>query len=262
MSLSTNIHIFCALLHRDMLLLKQNLLGKVIDGFIMCFVIITATGYLLPALGMPQQMIAPMFVNIFFNIFFMFGFSMSINFANEIKNKGRVFYLSTLPTTRFWVFASYIANFMIEATIIVMPLLAIGLFVLRDRIILVAPNPLLFVLIYIASVVFFGTFMLLISIHYTFDWFLDNIWARRLTPMFNFGATFFLWKQAFVVLPWFAIITLFNPMVYICEGLRAGFIGGDAFINGWYSLIAIIGFTIATTLTLNVSIKKRLDPVC
>ncbi len=262
MNMNNSLNTFFALLQRDMLLLKRNIKGKIIDGLFMCIVVISATGFFLPALGMKQEMIGPMFINIFFNIFFMFGFSMSINFANEIKNKGRIFYLFTLPTNRFSIVASYIVSFMIEATIIVLPLLAIGLFVLHDRILFFAPNPLLFILMHIASLSFFGVFMLFIAMHYNYNWFLDNIWARRLTPMFNFGATFFLWKQAYAMAPLLAFITLLNPLVYICEGLRAGFIGGDTFINGWYCLGTLILFTITFGILLNKSIKKRLDPVC
>lgn len=262
MLLTHNMRVFCALLQRDMLLLKRSIGSKLIDGAFMCFIIVVATGYLLPALGMSTDMIGPMFVNIFFNIFFMFGFSMSINFANEIKHKGRIFYLATLPTHRFWIIASYVANFIIESTIIVLPLLIVGLFFLQDSITFITPNPLMFTLVYFASTIFFGLFMLLMSIHYSYDWFLDNIWPRRLSPMFSFGATFFLWKQTYAVAPPLALLALLNPLVYICEGLRSGFIGGNAFINGWYCLVALILLSLITAITLNSSIKKRLDPVC
>ncbi|MEX0849003.1 MAG: hypothetical protein WD055_02145 [Candidatus Dependentiae bacterium] len=258
---SHNINVFFALLHRDILLLKRKLWSKLIDGLFMCFIIVTTTGYLLPALGMPADMIGPMFVNIFFNIFFMFGFSLAVNMINEIKYKGRLYYLLTLPVNKFWVFASYITTFMIEATIIIAPLLILGLFILQNKIVFVQPHPILFILIYLASLLFFGIFMLFFSVHYTYNWFLDNVWSRRLSPMFSFGSTFFIWQQAFAITPLLAYAMLCNPLTYICEGLRFGFIGGNKFINGWLCLIAIVSFTMTTMFFLNTSIKKRLDPV-
>ena len=61
-SFSRNIAIVRALLARDLKVLKHRLQNLIVDGLILMFVTVLVFGYLLPLLGMPTQLIAPIFL--------------------------------------------------------------------------------------------------------------------------------------------------------------------------------------------------------
>ena len=44
--------------------------------------------------------------------------------------------------------------------------------------------------------------------------------AITLTPLIFTGAAFYPWESLHR-LPWFQVVTLFNPMTYVSEGMRA-----------------------------------------
>ncbi len=63
------------------------------------------------------------------------------------------------------------------------------------------------------------------SLYYEYDWFLENIWARRINPLVVFASFFFTWKAAHRFSPKISYIMLANPFTYISEGMRATLIG-------------------------------------
>ena len=250
------------LLKRDLILLRKTFLSKVIDGLFSSLVIIITTGILLPAIGLPSQMVAPLYLGSLMNLFFMFGYCVSINMVYDVKFKGRVYYLSTLPLPKSWLFAEYILYTIIELTVIILPLIGLGTLLLADHFAHIQTNWPLFGLIYFLSTLFVALFMFAVAFHYPEKWFIDNIWPRRLSPLFCFGAVMFVWKEAYAFTPVLATTLLINPVVYITEGIRHSFIGGDAFLPAWVCISGLIAACILTAYWLSKSIIKRLDPVC
>ena len=49
---------------------------------------------------------------------------------------------------------------------------------------------------------------------------INVVFAIALTPLIFTGATFYPW-QALESLRWFQVVTLFNPLTYVSEGMRA-----------------------------------------
>ena len=76
-----NLAIFWALLSRDMKVLKHRLNNLIIDGLILVFVTVLIFGYLLPLLGMPTSLIAPIFLG---NSLSFFLASLGYNFATRM----------------------------------------------------------------------------------------------------------------------------------------------------------------------------------
>jgi ABC-2 type transport system permease protein len=61
------------------------------------------------------------------------------------------------------------------------------------------------------------------------------MFAIILTPLIFTGATFYPW-QALGNLEWFQILTLFNPLTYVSEGMRAALTTGAHLGTGWVVL--------------------------
>ena len=114
-SCTNNIAIFLALLTRDLKVLKRRLNSLIIDGLILVSVTVLIFGYLLPLLGMPTTLIAPIFLG---NSLSFFLASLGYNFATrmvyDLKFDRFIDYFLTLPLPKKWLFAYFITSFIIE----------------------------------------------------------------------------------------------------------------------------------------------------
>jgi ABC-2 type transport system permease protein len=73
--------------------------------------------------------------------------------------------------------------------------------------------------------------------------------AVVLTPLIFTGCTFYPW-HSLEHLRWFQILTLFNPMTYVSEGLRAALHPTAHLAGGWIALglaVSLIGFGVLGT---------------
>jgi ABC-2 type transport system permease protein len=71
---------------------------------------------------------------------------------------------------------------------------------------------------------------------------INVVFAVVLTPLLFTGATFYPWA-ALDSLRWFQIITLFNPLTYVSEGLRAALTTAPHLGSGWIAL-GLVGWTL------------------
>jgi ABC-2 type transport system permease protein len=66
--------------------------------------------------------------------------------------------------------------------------------------------------------------------------------AIVLTPLIFTGAAFYPWS-ALDNLRWFQVVTLFNPLTYVSEGMRAALTGAPHLATGWVAL-GLVGSTL------------------
>jgi len=236
-------------------------MDTIIDGIVLIFTEILLYSHFLPLMGMPSTEIAAMYIGSVVFVLFFLGENLSIRHVFDLKHERFIDYQLVLPISRPWLFAHYIVSFMIESSIISGLLLTFGLFLLGDKFAVISPDWIGLVIIYILSLLFFGLFFLFLSFVTNFEWFMDNIWPRVLSPLYGFGCTVFIWSKVNELSPWLAKLCLLNPLTYVSEGLRAASIGGPAFIPLWIC-IPVISCTIAAlSYALMRSISKTLDPV-
>ena len=260
-NLASNFYIFGALIKRDLKVLKSRLLSVFIDNCAILAVVLILFGYLLPKMGMPEALIGPIFIGNTVMSFFEIGFSLSTKLVHDIKFNRFIDYQVGLPTSLPWIIGSYIVNFIIETSLVSLPTLALGIFLLGDKFVIIQLNIPGFIFMYLLSLIFFATLFLLFSFAYEYHWFWSNIWTRRLEPLFAFGAIFVVWKKVYAFSQFWGILFLFNPITYTVEGLRSALIGGDTFIPLPICL-TVVSFAILLNLFLLLpTIKKRLDYV-
>jgi len=65
------------------------------------------------------------------------------------------------------------------------------------------------------------------------------MFALILTPLLFTGASQYPWPSL-DGLPWFQVITLFNPMTYVSEGLRAAMVPQVPHIRPWICIVAML----------------------
>lgn len=64
---------------------------------------------------------------------------------------------------------------------------------------------------------------------------INVVFAVALTPLIFTGATFYPW-EALDALRWFQVVTLFNPLTYVSEGLRGALTEAPHLGAGWIAL--------------------------
>jgi hypothetical protein len=254
-------YIFWALLRRDLKIISFNIKSRFVDGILLLTSQVIGFGYLLPLAGMPTALVAPVFLGIVTRIFFFLGYGFSMQRVFDLQQQRIIDYHLTLPFSLSFLIAEYIAGFIIEALLISLPLVIFGILLLGPIFPTEQISWLSFIIMYSLILIFYGLLFSYLGFANSYTWFLDNIWARRLTPLLFLGCSFFSWKETYEFSPFFGIVFLLNPITYTNEGLRACLLGQKGYLPLWISASVIICATIMLFFLLKAAIKKRLDPV-
>ena len=263
--LSVNsLRILKALIVRDLYVLRHSIVNKIIDACIRLPIEVLNFGYFFPLLGMPKTLIAPLYLGMGFTLFLMFtGYSFSTTIMRLITpgNPTILEYELTLPIPKAFIFGKYILSYMLEASLVNLPLISIGIWILRDNFIAIEGSWVILYCTILFALLFSGLFFMLLPLHYTQAFFWNNIWPRRLSWLLNFGAFFYTWKAAYALNTYLALAMLLNPFTYIAEGLRSALLGGPDYIPLSICLTMLSISCACCIIALQRSIKKRLDPV-
>jgi len=210
---------------------------------------------------MKASLIAPMYTSTIILMLFTIGFSQSLRMVFDVKFNRYIDYLLTLPLPKRWLFGTYIFSFMLETFLTTLPLITFGILILGKQFPVEQIQWLSFFAFYIFSLFFASIFFLTLALSFSYQWYLDNIWPRLLSPLLCIGAIFFTWTGIYKFSPRIAYLTLINPFTYIAEGMRTGLLGGNEYLPFSWCIPAISLGLILVTILLNRGIKNRLDPV-
>lgn len=258
---SHNARVMMMLVYRDIIMIKQRLRGSLIDSSIQLIVNVVVFGGMMPMLGLPVEYVGPLYIGAMTAQMFYFGTDFGYTTIYDIRYTRFIDYRLTLPLSKRWLFASYIINFMMETFIITAPMLFFGIFLLGSKFTVIHASIPLFFLVYSMALCLFGLMFLGCSLYYEYDWFMQNLWPRRLTFLFLFSPIFLLWHRVYDFSPVFARLMLLSPLTYTTEGLRATLIGGDLFIPVPVCLTGTAIFIFLSIIFVACGVKKRLDPV-
>lgn len=258
----SQIRIFWALIRRDMHVLKKNLHSRIIDSGILVATNTLVFGKLFPLIGMPEHFIAPLFLGSSINMMLLsFGYGFALKIVYDVQYDRFIDYHMTLPITKFWLFFSYIISFIIEALIITIPLLSLGIILLSEEFSNLRGNWIIFFSTYLLSLGLIAILFLSFSFYYDFEWFRKNLWARRLNPLFTFSTTAITWKGIALLMPRASVLIQINPLTLVAEGLRSSLLGGSDYLPLGFCIIGLTVWIIVLSWALKIGINKRLDPI-
>lgn len=261
MKISNNARIFYALIHRDMKVFGSKFKDAFIDGMCLVGLQVILYGYLFPVMGMKSNLIAPLYTSTIILMLFTIGFSQALRMMFDIQFNRYIDFLIILPLPKPWLFATYIFSFMLETFLTTLPLITIGIMILGKQFPVGQIQWIPFFAFYIFSLLFSAVFFLTLALSFPYQWFMDNVWPRILSPLMCIGAIFFPWIGIYAFSPKIAYLALINPFTYIAEGIRTGLLNGDTYLPFIYCIPAV-GFALLIMLIqLTRSIKNRLDPV-
>lgn len=260
-------HIFFALIWRDYISFKQRVFSMLIDSSFIVLSQLFLMLFMFPRLGMPESLVPPLFLGTAtFFVLMSLGYRQFMFIAKDIEygNGGELTHSLALPIRPTLVVTALIIKFIIEAVIVTVPLLFCGILVLGDRLLLaLAPNAsfTLFFLMQLLMILFFGTFFLATILCNSFEWYLNNVWTRRLNGMFFLSAHLVTWYQVLGYSPVWAYLFLLNPATYLCEGLRSALLGSDQYIHPGICIAVTISIIFINCYRIKNGLIKKLDPV-
>lgn len=259
--LRSNMAIFAALLRRDLYVLSKNFTGVLIDSAIVVTVEVLLFGRFFPLLGMQQTWVPFLYLGSSTSFVFYRAYSASLKQAFDFQFNRVIDYHITLPLPYPWLLAKMIVFFIIETLVIATPVVGFGMYILQDQ--FAAANPCwpLFVGVYLLSLIFFGAFFLALCLHYSFDYFCNDIWPRRLSIMFCISVFFVSWYATYQFSHKIALLLLLNPTTYAVEAIRASIMGNGQYLTLIVSLPMLCLAIMASWYLLIRAARTRLDPV-
>lgn len=258
---SDNARVWWALVRRDLKILRANLRDKMIDTLLVLVLHVVQIAYLFPYLGMPHEMIPATYLGEIQLIMLFLGFTMSLKMVFDLKFGRFIDYHMTLPLPKRWLFASYLTSFVIETAIIGIPTTFLGIALLGSRFTTTNPHWLIFGVMYLLGLLFYGIFNLAFAFMYDYDWFMANAWQRRLNFLMMLGSLFFPLRAVQKFDPRVGKLFMLNPYTYIIEGMRSALLGTENYLSYWYCIPATCGFIALATWMLARGVQRRLDPV-
>jgi ABC-type polysaccharide/polyol phosphate export permease len=209
-------------------------------------------------MGVDTYKIGPMFIGSTLSLFLQLGFSLGIRMLFSVENNRFIDYLLILPTSKHTLIIESIVSGMIEIMVIIIPLFLASFLVLP---IAFSIKWFSFIIMLVSISLFFASFFLATSFLYSFNWFFDNLWPRRLTPLWWFGAGLFIWHKVYEFWPMLGYLFLLNPITYAAEGLRSALLPGSTFIPVFYCSIALILFSAINYMLIMRGMRSKLDPI-
>lgn len=249
------------LIARNMKVLKKELPSLIFDSIFSLLLHLFLFIKIFPLFGISFEFIPSIFLGTaVLWVLFMQGDSYCLDISNDLQGARVIDYHLTLPISKQLLLLSYAITYMLQTTIIALPSIVIGVYVLS----LYAPNVLLtwtpFLMYFFVVEAFCALFFLSLAFRYSFLWLLTNLWARRLGPMFCFGAASAPWYYMVKKLPLMSCIALCNPATYIAEGLRSTMLTG-AFLPVSICCVALVVIAGISYVMLLSGIKAKLDAI-
>lgn len=259
--ISDNLRIFLALISRDLKVLRKKFLDALIDGLVLVLLQVIMFGYLFPLMGMEPTLIPAIYVSTIILMIFTISFSQAMRLVFDIKFNHYINYLLTLPLSKPWLFGTYTASCMLETFLTTIPLITVGVLLLKQHFIFSKIQWISLLLFYLLSLLFVALFALTIAFSFSYQWFMDNIWPRVLSPLCCIGAIFFTWQSIYRFEPRIAYIMLLNPFTYIAEGIRTALAAPGVFLPFYVCVGALFCYIGIVSILLIRGIHRRLDPL-
>ena len=251
--------IFGWLLWRNIIILRQNIFGKLIDAFVWSTNYILINSYIMPYFGVNQEYGSFIWVGTIVSMAFFESIYCANDLVNDFDNERVIEYSLVLPLSARLVFTKVALSIALDAAVLSIFLIPLGKILLLNKLILSSFNVFKFLIIFISMNLFFGFFAVWIA-----SWAKDGknftyVYRRVVNPIWIFGGYQFTWLVFYQAFPHWSTVLLLNPLTYAFEGLRASILGQMGYINFWVCVGALWIFIFIFAFWGLAWMKKRLD---
>lgn len=255
-----NMTIFRHLMVRDVTVLKKEFLGDLVNVFTWPLSLAVTFGYVLPQFGMDVTYGSFLLIGALASTFFYLAVGFGSELVNDFVSLRSIDFFVILPATSYHFFlVQRVFSFAVHAMTLSLPLIPIGKLLLGDKLNLVNLCVAKLLLITFMSGIFFGFFALWLASWVPNNRAFSQVWRRIYTPMQLLGCYWFSYTMAGKVFGWWGLLTLVNPLTFMCEGTRAAVFGPTDYMNFWVSVAALLIYTILFGGYAMYKLKRRLD---
>ena len=260
-SMASNVQIFLHLLRRDFIVIKKEFVNDLINVITWPTALAVTFGFVLPSFGMDPKYGSFLLVGAMATTFFYLAVGLGSELVSDFEMlRGIDFYMIVPASSYHFYLIQRVFSFALHSMMLSLPLLPVGKILLAERLDLSHASVFKFLLIMYASGIFFGFFALWLASWVPTNRAFGNVWRRVYTPSQLIGCYWFSFAQARTVFGNWSVISLFNPLTFMCEGVRAAIFGPDAgFINFWVSLLVLLFYIAAFGGYAMYRLKRRLD---
>ncbi len=252
-------HTFKELIKTDLLVLRPQILGKIIDLFIWIITIVLVNAYIMPFFGVSAE----------YGVFMLASSAASAGlfeiwpsvtvFISDLEGEKSINYYLTLPIPSWMVLVRSILNCAMNAAIMGLLVIPIGKLFVWSLLDMSTISWFKYFIIFVLSCVFYGSFSLWTMSFVKNMLSVGSVWMRFIYPLWFLGCFQFSWQSLYQMSPVLAYLNLLNPMTYVSEGFRASILGQQNSLNFWLCASMLIVFTVAMGAQAILRLKKRLD---
>lgn len=259
MMTARDIRIFCALLSRYMIVTRKKFFDTLINSLVWTGSYIIVGSYILPELGMSDDYGTFLLPGALVTTAFFEASNLAREVLADMEGNRSIVFDFTLPLSAFWVYTAKAVSYALQLAALTILVVPFGKILLLKKFSLSAFSVLGFAALFIVTNLFCGFFVLWMAGKVEELVLYRNVWARYGHPLWIFGCFQFSWLVIYQALPMLAYINLFNPLVYLVEGMRAAILGQQGFINMWICCAMSLFFILFCAWYGFRLMKKRLD---
>ena len=251
--------LFFWIVRTDITILKQFIVGKIINILFWTGSIVTISTFILPKLGMTKSYGEFIVVSSIVSSSYWGIWDASYKLVSDICGNRTISYRLALPLPSWLVIFQYAVKHAIDRSIPALIILPLYKLILWNRMDLSHFSLIKFIFIFTTISLFTGFFFLFISNFINNEHTVDTVGIRVLFPLWFFGASSYPWKIIYSMSPTLGYISLLNPVVYAMEGIHSAVLGANGYLPFWICAIVLWCLIIIFGYVGIARFKKRLD---
>lgn len=251
--------IFCSLVRTNLIVVRQQLIGKVINLYIWVFCSLVVMGYVMQAFGLTSDFGAFQLATVIGTVGLFEVYGNAARTIMDFEGDRSISYYLTLPVRPAVVLLSAVCSYALVGILLSLAVLPFGALILYSSFSLLNVAWVKFAIILFLSNIFYALFTLAVTGHVGSMSNMENIWSRFIFPMWFMGGFQFSWGSIYDLSVPFAYALLCNPIIFIMEGSRAALLGSADCIPWSVCCIALIFFSGIFWMYAHYKMKKLLD---
>jgi len=254
--------LFMNLLRKDLFVyFKEIYLGDLLDNMIWAGTFMFIMAYVLPQVGLSATYGAFFAVSTIVSVAFWDTWNTTTQFIGDLDGARTIEYYITLPIPAWLYFVKQICYFAIRAGALSLAIVPVAKIILWNQFSFDHISIMQTLFIYIGTLFFCAVMSLVMASMVKDINNLGHVGIRTLFPMFSLGGTQYSWLTMYALSPWFAYVSLANPLLYATEGMHAAMLGQEGYLSFWLCVIMVVAFSFVIGWWSIVRMKRRLDCV-
>jgi len=253
------VNIFFKLLWTRLLIVRHQLLAKLINIQIWSVCTLVIFGHVIQAFGLAGDFGIFQLASIIATAGLFENYGNIATIIMDFAGEQSIGYYLTLPATPSVVLFSTACAYACVGTFLSLSMILLGKIVFYSSLNLASIAWIKLLVITVLANLFYGILAQAIAAHVGTVAKIGNVWSRFIFPLWFLGGFQFSWAAIHKVCAPLAYVLLANPITYIMEGTRAAVLGQQDFFSWWTCMAMLSIFTLGSWLIAYNRMQKRLD---